>query len=92
MKPSRIFSLWATLGLCAVMVLGAMTWLTKGVLAAERDRQRAEQERTSAEIRADLEERTRLAWWRMGALGAAIMLRENRLPEQYYQKMPRPKS
>ncbi|MEI6178831.1 MAG: ATP-binding protein [Verrucomicrobiota bacterium] len=88
MKPSRIFSLWATLGLCAVMVLGAMTWLTKGVLAAEKDRQRAERERTAAEIRADLEERTRLALWRMDALGAAIMLRENRLPDQYYQQMP----
>ncbi len=87
MKPSRIFSLWATLGLCAVMVLGAMTWLTKGVLAAERDRQRAERERTSAEIRADLEERTRLALWRMDALGAAIMLRENRLPDHFYQHM-----
>lgn len=88
MKPSRIISLWATLGLCAVMVLGAMTWLTKGVLAAERDRQQAEHERTAAEIRADLEERTRLALWRMDALGAAIMLRENRLPDHYYQHKP----
>jgi signal transduction histidine kinase len=67
------------------MVLGAMTWLTRSVLTAERDRQAAESERTAAEIRADLEERTRLALWRMDALGAAIMLRENRLPDSYYQ-------
>ncbi|MCX6867894.1 MAG: HAMP domain-containing sensor histidine kinase, partial [Verrucomicrobia bacterium] len=62
------------------LVLGAMIWLTRGVLAAERERVAAEHERTAAEARADLEERTRLALWRMDALGAAIMLRENRYP------------
>jgi signal transduction histidine kinase len=68
------------LAVCAVLVLGAMTWLTRGVLASERERGTAERERTAAEARADLEERTRLALWRMDALGAAIMLRENRYP------------
>lgn len=68
------------LAVCAVLVLGAMTWLTRGVLASERERVTAECERTAAEARADLEERTRLALWRMDALGAAIMLRENRYP------------
>ena len=73
MKPARGWIVWSALALCAALVLGAMTWLTRGVLAAER-------KRASAETRADLEERTRLALWRMDALGAAIMLRENRFP------------
>ena len=77
MKAPRIFCVWTALGLCAVMVLGAMTWLTRSVLAAERDRQ-------MAESRADLEERTRLALWRMDAVGAAILLGENqRAPADY---------
>ena len=69
--------MWTALGLCAVMVLGAMTWLTRSVLAAERDRQ-------MAESRADLEERTRLALWRMDAVGAAILLGENQRAPAYY--------
>ncbi|MBC8127687.1 MAG: hypothetical protein H8M99_11165, partial [Gloeobacteraceae cyanobacterium ES-bin-144] len=85
MKLSRAFLVWAALAVCAVLVLGAMTWLTRGVLASERERVRAEQERSAAENRADLEERTRLALWRMDAHGAAIMLRENRYPAENYQ-------
>ncbi len=77
MKTSRGLLIWATLVLCGIMVLGAMTWLTRGVLATEK-------ERAEAEARADLEERTRLALWRMDALGAAITTRENALgPDKY---------
>ena len=77
MKLSRSLLVWATLALCGVMVLGAMTWLTRGVLASER-------ERAGAEARADLEERTRLALWRMDAAGAAIVSSENRHPPADY--------
>ena len=45
---------------------------------------RARHERALAEARADLEERTRLALWRMDALGAAIVLGENRHPLGHY--------
>ena len=69
--------MWTALGLCAVMVLGAMVWLTRSVLASERDR-------ALAESRADLEERTRLALWRMDAVGAAILLGENQRPPSEY--------
>ena len=78
MKTSRSLLIWTTLALCGVMVLGAMTWLTRGVLASEK-------ERAVAEARADLEERTRLALWRMDALGAAIVLGENRHPPGDYE-------
>jgi len=78
MKIARGFCIWIPLALCGVMVLGAMTWLTRGVLASER-------ERVLAESRADLEERTRLALWRMDADGAAIVAGENRHPVTDYQ-------
>lgn len=78
MKFSRSLLIWATLALCGVMVLGAMTWLTRGVLASER-------ERAGAEARADLEECTRLALWRMDAAGAAIVAGENRHPPADYK-------
>ncbi|MES2474445.1 MAG: HAMP domain-containing sensor histidine kinase [Verrucomicrobiota bacterium] len=73
MKLSRSLLVWATLAICVVMVLGTMAWLTRDVLAAERERQ-------TAEARADLEERTRLALWRMDAAGAAILLAGNQRP------------
>lgn len=77
MRASRGFCIWSALALCGVVVLGAMTWLTRSVLASERDR-------AMAEARADLEERTRLALWRMDAVGAAILLGENqRAPSEY---------
>jgi len=81
MKTSRSLLIWATLALCGMMVLAAMTWLTRGVLASEK-------ERVIAEARADLEERTRLALWRMDAVGAAIVLGENRHPPADYESGP----
>jgi signal transduction histidine kinase len=78
MKASRSLLIWATLALCGVMVLGAMTWLTRGVLASEKNR-------AEAEARADLEERTRLALWRMDTAGSAILLRENQRPPSDFQ-------
>jgi signal transduction histidine kinase len=64
----------AALVVCAALVIGAMTWLTLGTLGTER-------ERAQAEVRADLQERTRLALWRMDSLGAAILLDESTWPE-----------
>jgi len=77
MKHSRGWMVALALACCAALVLGAMAWLTRGVLAAER-------ERNLAEARADLEERTRLALWRMDGEGAAILLAQNRLSARDY--------
>lgn len=90
MKLPRGIVVWAALALCAALVIGAMGWLTRGVLAAEHERLKAEAERAAAENRADLEERTRLALWRMDALGAAIILRENRVTPDFYQSTAQP--
>ncbi|BCU76474.1 HAMP domain-containing sensor histidine kinase [Luteolibacter sp. LG18] len=65
--------IWLTLAVCAAVVLGAMTWLTRNVLDSERDR-------AGAEARADLQERIRLSLWRMDAAGAAIIVEESQRP------------
>jgi len=70
MKNSRTWWIWLSLGLCAVLVFGAMTWLTRSMLATER-------ERATAEARADLQEKMRLALWRMDTMGASILLDES---------------
>src|SRR6185503_11146696 len=66
MKTTGGWWVWGMLTLCAALVLGAMTWLTRHVIGSER-------ERAVAEARADLQERVRLALWRMDAAGAAII-------------------
>ena len=85
MKLARSWLVWLALAVCAATVFGAMTWLTRSVLGAERRRLVAEHERVAAEQRADLEERTRLALWRMDALGAGLLLRENRHPPEQFR-------
>ena len=52
MKTSRSLLIWSTLALCGVMVLGAMTWLTRGVLASEKERAIAQE--FSPHIQADV--------------------------------------
>lgn len=73
MKATGGWWVWGMLTLCAALVLGAMTWLTRHVIGSER-------ERAVAEARADLQERVRLALWRMDAAGAAIIVEENQRP------------
>lgn len=71
--------MWAALAACALVMLSAMTWLTRGVLASERQRQ-------EAEARADQQERVRLALWRMDALGASTLLNYNQQTAETFRK------
>ena len=73
----RNFRAWIAFACCACLVLGAMLWLTRGVIATER-------ERAGAEIRADLQERVRLSLWKMDSLGASILLAENSIPPNLF--------
>lgn len=71
---------WALLAICAAVFLGAMTWLTREVLQSQQDR-------SMAEARADLQERMRLALWRMDSTGATLILGENQLSAaSFHQK------
>ena len=81
MKPGRGIMVWSLLAVCAVLVLGAMAWLTRNVLDAKR-------EQAAAEIRAAVEEQTRLALWRMDAIGSEIILRENQCVPATYAGLP----
>lgn len=69
MKLPRSVLIWAALAVCAATILAAMTWQTRGALASERDR-------AAAEARADLQEKMRLALWRMDTLGATLITEE----------------
>jgi signal transduction histidine kinase len=73
----RNFRAWIAFACCACLVLGAMLWLTRGVIATER-------ERAGAEIRADLQERVRLSLWKMDSLGASLLLAENSIPPNLF--------
>ncbi len=73
----RNFRVWIAFACCACLVVGAMLWLTRGVIATER-------ERAGAEIRADLQERVRLSLWKMDSLGASLLLAENSIPPNFF--------
>ncbi len=73
----RNIRVWTAFACCACLVLGAMLWLTRGVIATER-------ERAEAEIRADLQERVRLSLWKMDSLGASLLLAENSIPQNLF--------
>ena len=70
MKFPKGWLVWVLFAICATTILAAMTWQTKGAMDAER-------QRADAETRADLQERMRLALWRMDTLGATIFVSLN---------------
>ncbi len=74
-------TIWIILTACALLITGAMGWFTRKVRELEH-------ERALAEARADLEERTRLALWRMDAVGATLVLAENNRPPADYRPAP----
>lgn len=73
--------IWIAFSFCAILVLAAMLWLTKSVISTEQDR-------SNAEIRAELQERVRLTLWRMDSLGTSILLQENLIPAGLFLENP----
>lgn len=69
MSGSKTWCVWTALAICGVTILIAMTWQMRNAAASERDR-------IAAESRADLEEKMRLALWRMDSLGATLLVDE----------------
>ena len=59
--------------LCAVLIMGAMAALTRGVVSTEKERARME-------AKADEQERIRLALWRIDAAAAARIADEAQRP------------
>ena len=73
------------LALCAVLILGAMAALTRGVVDTERQRARME-------AKADEQERVRLALWRIDSAAAAWIADEAQrpLPDLVTKESPKP--
>lgn len=68
---------WIAFACCACLVVGAMSWLTRSVIHTE-------QERAQAEIRAELQERVRLALWRMDSLGTSLLVEQNGISRESF--------
>lgn len=75
---SRPFFKWLLFAACLAVFLGAMLWISLRTLDLEAQRQRTAEE-------AQVQERLRLALWRMDSLASALLIRENARPPQQYQ-------
>ncbi len=73
----RRFSYWVVLLLCGLLPGGALLWISRDMVAVERTRQRLE-------LGAQIDERARLALWRMESAAVACVVAEStRSPEHF---------
>lgn len=75
MKPR---SVWLWFLLCLAVLLAALGWVTRSTLRLESERQAAAKD-------ADIQERTRLALWRMDAAASALLIREGARPSDQFR-------
>jgi signal transduction histidine kinase len=75
---NRPVHVWISFGACLAVVLAAMAWISFTAL-------RLDDAQEEARLRADREERVRLALWRMESAMAPILARENTRPYFTYQ-------
>lgn len=69
---------WLLFAICLAVFLGALLWTSLRTLDLERQTQ------SSAED-AQVQERVRLALWRMDSLASVMLIRENSRPPSHYQ-------
>lgn len=69
---------WLLFTACLAVFTGAMLWISARIVDLE------EQHRRSAED-AQVQEKVRLALWRMDSLASALLIRENSRPAYHYQ-------
>ncbi|MEQ1748981.1 MAG: HAMP domain-containing sensor histidine kinase [Prosthecobacter sp.] len=74
----RPFLRWLLFTACLAVFTGAMLWISVRTLDLE------EQRRQTAED-AQVQEKVRLALWRMDSLASALLIRENSRPAYHYQ-------
>lgn len=74
---------WLLFAACVGLFVAAMVWVTQRTCAMDRDRQAGERE-------AQLQERMRLALWRMDSLVNTLLIRENSRPASHYQPFHSP--
>lgn len=78
---NRPWQIWSLFALCLVVLLAAMAWVTATAVRLDRAEWQAGQ-------RAELEERTRLALWRMDSLLAPLIIEESARPFNAYEAFP----
>jgi hypothetical protein len=77
MNFTRPSTIWSVFTVCLVVLLLAMAWVTKHALRLENERLQAEADR-------EIQERVRLALWRMdSAAGALVFAESARPPNQF---------
>ena len=74
---------WSVFFLSLAVLVMAMAWISLRVLELESQRQAAAAE-------AVVQERLRLALWRMDALASALLIRENARPPWHYRPFYQP--
>lgn len=72
------FIRWALFALCLAVFVGALAWITERAMVLEKAR-------SDAEVEAQLQEKMRLALWRMEAEASAVVVSESARPVHHYQ-------
>ena len=74
----RPFIRWFLFTLCLAVFASALVWISARMLAMENERREAERS-------AQVQERVRLALWRMESIASTLLIRENARPASHYQ-------
>ena len=69
---------WLLFILCLLVFTGAMGWISLRMLSMEQQRRHTAKD-------AQVQEKVRLALWRMDSLASALLIRENSRPAYHYQ-------
>jgi len=75
---NRPLHIWSLFAVCAVVLLGAITWVTSTAV-------RLENAQSDALRQAEFEEKARLALWRMDSLLTPIIVEESARPAAHYK-------
>ncbi|MCW0219727.1 MAG: hypothetical protein OJI67_15490, partial [Prosthecobacter sp.] len=74
----RPYLRWILFTLCLLVLTGAMGWMSLRMLSMDEQRRRVAED-------AGVQEKVRLALWRMDSLASALLIRENSRPAYHYQ-------
>jgi signal transduction histidine kinase len=77
---NRPLHIWSLFAVCAVVLLGAITWVTSTAV-------RLENAQSDAQRQAEFEEKARLALWRMDSLLTPLIVEESARPAAHYQAL-----
>jgi signal transduction histidine kinase len=81
----RPWQIWTAYGLCLVVILSGMAWLTWRALALDRAEAQARREADEAQRRSALQERVALALWRMDWTLSPLIAQETTRPSVSYR-------